>query len=186
VGAYSPGGGLSDSEVIALADARIATLVPDMATIEAEGVFTDRIRTALKTSDQTINNQGTLQDVTQLVIPLEANKSYMFESCLFSQGTTTADININFTVPAGASITWSSDALGTGTTTATATVLRGVVTDALQGSGEIASNTMMQPCGRITVGGTGGNLQLQYAQTTPEVSNLIIRTGSWMRVIELV
>ncbi len=139
---------------------------------------------ALQLSDQTRNNSVTLLSSTDLVLPVAANSNYIFESQLICDSNTTADIKYSFLIPAGASLrvsAWTGGALDTALQT-------GIYHDAFDGtqfsSEGAGSGTMMtcRPGGRLAVAGTAGSLTVQFAQNTANVSNTLLKAGSWIRL----
>lgn len=139
--------------------------------------------TAFKTATQTINNSVTITNDTQLLVPLPTiNSDYAFEMAVFYISSTVADFKFDFTVPAGASITYGVSGLAPG---AVATTGDGqfdaasAVTIALGGAGD---NLMAVIQGGVSVGATAGNLQFRWAQNTLEVSNTQVQLRSWIRL----
>jgi hypothetical protein len=139
---------------------------------------------ARKAADQTVNNSTVLVNVTDLVSPLPVAGMFGFRVVLFHDSATAADIKFAFTWPAGASARWGVQgiAVGAAGTTGdgqfgTATVSGASV--AVGGAGVGSANTLLSIIeGGITMGGTAGNLQLQFAQQTADLSDAIIRFRS--------
>jgi hypothetical protein len=127
--------------------------------------------TVYKSADETVNNSATLQDDDHLILPVLANETWSFKMTLLNDSAPTADIKVKFTVPSGTTMKWmkgepnpDSSVLNTeGTTYMIPT-----------GGSEIIDTLI----GIITVGGTAGNVTLQWAQNAAEVSDTKILKGS--------
>lgn len=142
-----------------------------------------------RTSDATpINNSTVLVPDTTFVTALPTAGRFHWNMILYFDAAGAADIKVAFTVPAGASMRWGghgpsttvSSNVGTGqflcTTTSGTAIPYG-------GSGVGSGNTsMIIISGSVVMGGTAGNLQLQYAQNTADVSDLVVRSSSRMSV----
>lgn len=137
------------------------------------------------TTDQllTISNT-TLQNLTNLVVTLPANGSIVaFRAVLFYDTSTTADLKVAFTIPAGTTMKWAfSQGPATGLAGTTGDGLFGVQTGsgtalAIGGAGV---GTPLMACieGELTVGATPGDLQMQAAQNTSDATQSTIQTRS--------
>lgn len=148
------------------------------------------------TADVTVNNSTTLVNATGLVIPLSANATYGLDGWLHWTSNPTADIKFKFTLPASTTGFWT----GIGPVVNTAPVVGSErknyvdmgsvdITNALAfaGDDEFTSSVYISavPRGYIVTGATAGNLQLQFAQNTADVSNTILRAGSQLRLTRL-
>lgn len=142
-------------------------------------------------TDQTLSASSiVLQNVTALVAPLPTAGVFRFELDFFIDATTTSDCRLAFTWPAGVTnARWS----GIGpATTITAGVGDGVFGPAVitsanfiafgtSGAGN-ANTVYIHAAGRLTMGGTAGNLQVQACQNASDASAIVVRTGSLLRV----
>lgn len=148
------------------------------------------------TADVTVNNTTTLVNATGLAIPLAANATYGLDGWLHWTSNPTADIKFKFTFPASTTGFWS----GIGPVVDTAPVVGSErknyvdfgsvdISNALAfaGDDEFTSSVYISanPRGYMTTAGTAGTLQLQFAQNTANVSNTILRAGSYLRVTRL-
>ncbi len=131
---------------------------------------------AVKTVDQTINNQSTFEDDDELFLPLQINKSYGIMLYWQQTGTITADMKYDFTLPTNStgfrhnSGNYSNFA-GSTCITWTAGQANGIDNAAMSG-------TLL--LGRMNMGDTAGNFQFQWAQANAEVSNYTVRAGSYL------
>jgi hypothetical protein len=135
-----------------------------------------------------VNNSTVLVNDSVLFAPLPTTGRFQFEFTLFYDASTTADFKIAFTWPAAALTRWGVHAASTtvsggvgpgvwGTAVASGTAIT------IGGSGTGTANVLMATVkGTTLMGGTAGNLQLQYAQATADPSDSFIRSDSRMMV----
>lgn len=128
---------------------------------------------AIKGSDQTVNNSATLVNDNTLLIPVAANATYEFRLRLAYNSGATPGFKFTFTVPAGAAVRFNSLVMNGGG-------LKSFThapgdTPALDGG---ATDLPVTLWGEITVAGTPGTVQLQWAQVTANASNTIVRANS--------
>ncbi|MGI5169881.1 hypothetical protein ACQEU3_36565, partial [Spirillospora sp. CA-253888] len=143
---------------------------------------------ARKTADETVNNSNTLQNDNHLVVALAANATYVVDLMLiYESASAVPDLTIGFSIPAGATWKWVPRGLSptdaeqsTGQQAgyirmplATGTTSRSIGTQAGQ-------ELVVTPKGIIRTGGSAGNLQLMWAQTTQTAENTVIKTDSHM------
>ena len=128
----------------------------------------------LKTADETVNNTTTLQSDDTFTFTATANKTYKISLGLIIIGGQAADFKYRWSLPAGATIEGVSSS---------------PATDALEefDDGADAVITINEQLAKyspmfatLQVAGTGGTVVLQWAQNAAEVSNLTVKTGSWM------
>jgi hypothetical protein len=136
-----------------------------------------------KSADQTVNNSTVLVNDTELFVPMPTAGTFAWEAVLFSSSSDVADIKYALTWPAGVTAMWGTMGLAT---TAVAGV-GDVAIDTETTSGNVnfhggGTSQMVVFYGDLTMGGTAGNLQIQFAQNTAEVSNTIVRSRSRLRV----
>lgn len=125
-----------------------------------------------KTTTQNVPNSVTLTNDAELVLPLPAaNTVYAVEAVIVYVASTTGDIKLSFTMPAGATATLGGLVLattaagGTGDITVGAVALPGVGVISAGGAGAGAA-VIGRLEATVLVAGTTGNLQLQWAQNT--------------------
>lgn len=138
-------------------------------------VAADQILTASNT---------TLQNVTNMVatLPATAGAIFQFEARVFYDASTTADIKFAFTIPAAATMRWGVSAFGTAGTNPTYGTATASATAVPVGGLGVATVLLALITGEVTMGATGGNLQLQAAQNTSDPSVTTIFTRSFMEV----
>jgi|SoiMetStandDraft_5_1073268.scaffolds.fasta_scaffold20371_2 hypothetical protein len=136
-----------------------------------------------KTADQTVNNSTVLVNDTQFVVPLPTAGIFQWHHLVFCDTDATADIKFAYTIPAGATMRWG--AIGPATT-AVAGIGDGNFnsvtasgTANAYGSGTVP---VVSIYGEITMGGTAGNLQFQFAQNVAVVANTTVNTRSRLEI----
>lgn len=128
------------------------------------------------TNQQLTSNSTAFQNVANMILPLTANQVWSFRMTIRYTSSVAADFKFQFTVPAGATLEFSSGA-----------VLFGGVNTFLGSFGPttpapadgIAAPLAIEVMGTITNGANVGNLQLQAAQNTATVEATdFVLTGS--------
>lgn len=148
----------------------------------------------LKTADEVLNNNNTLQDDNHLVFTMEANKTYGFRLMLIlTSGDNDGDFKIGWTVPTGATMFWglhgnegdntehwnsAGGALSSGNAlrTESSTLILGA--SATETLGLIVE-------GIVRNGANAGDFQFQWAQNTSDTQHCTVKEGSNMVVREL-
>ena len=129
---------------------------------------------ALVTTNQDVGNSNTtFTDITELAIAVAANTTYEIRAFIQYSSNSTADIKIQFTLPAGATM----DVLGIGLTAAEAiTFFRNTGGSAALGG---SVNGILYG-GTVTIGATAGTLQMQAAQNTSTAVSTLVEAGSYI------
>lgn len=151
----------------------------------SRGIFANRFRTTDATA---INNSTVLVSDAVLVAALPTAGRFQFELVMFYDSSTAADFKVAFTIPAAAVIRWGgvgpSTTVSAGVGTGQFSVAIGSGTSIpYGGSGVGTANTMMMIAkGNVLMGGTAGNLQVQYAQQTADPTDTVVRAHSRLHV----
>jgi len=137
-------------------------------------------------ADQTLTASSTvLQNVANMAAPLPGTSGAIFQFLcrVFYDASTIADVKFAFTIPAGASMRWGLNSLGTGGTNPSPYATTNISGTALA-AGALGVGTTLYAIieGEVTMGATAGNLQLQAAQNAPDASVTLIVTRSFMEV----
>jgi len=138
-----------------------------------------------KTANETVNNSTALQNDDVLLVSLPTAGLFMFEVDLIYSSSTTADFKAAMTIPAGATFTLMGMGLVVGAAGSAGdmqiagTTVSGTST-AFGGLG-VGTFVPLRLWGEITMGGTAGNLQLQWAQQTLDATNTVVHAGSRMQ-----
>jgi len=132
------------------------------------------------TTDTTLNNSGSLTNVTGMGIESESGARYAVEACLIlDQADGAAGIDLQIQGSATASVR------GEWTCSSNATLTRDIQQS---GTDSVAVGTDTYAYNVITFKGTlystGGDTQLQvrFAQSTPTVADTTIKAGSWVKL----
>lgn len=142
-----------------------------------------------KTAQQDVSSSTVLVDATSMTLPVLANEVWKFEMQVIYSAGNTGDIKFAFTFPASgridASVVWVDDGGSTvlprnwsGTTTPTTSV-------PLSGFGGASTRVSLPIQGIFTNAGTGGNLQLQFAQQTSDATAASIYPNSTVWGVKL-
>jgi hypothetical protein len=126
-----------------------------------------------KAADETVNNSTTLQDDDEIVAALAANENVHFQLHLRINSGTTPDLKIAFTVPSGATVAFTAHPSGSTEATGSGTSLSLVA---------LGANQALSIVGHVANGATPGNLQLQWAQNTSDVSDSKVLSDSYLIV----
>jgi hypothetical protein len=141
---------------------------------------------APKTADESVVSSITLQNDDHLVLAVLANREYLVDWSLRIDGATAGDFKYAFTGPAGATMVWESMGHGVADTTNVAQAVTDVAaigTVVTHGTLGVGTTSRVRGGGRLIVGGTAGNLQLQWAQGTSSASATRVFANSWIRAL---
>ena len=127
----------------------------------------------MKASDETVNNSTTLQNDNDFLFTVAANDKWAVEMTLYLSTGATPDWKANWTKPASTTITHTLAYNTSGTFQDWRT------TDLVVAS---SGSTLEQVhvYALVLVAGTAGTVQFQWAQNTLDVSNTIVKAGSYM------
>lgn len=128
----------------------------------------------------------TLQNVTGLSLAVAASTCYEIEGWLIYDSSQIADLQLGWTVPASATLSWAVFGLRLAATTGTDTTTRSMIatagTGTLPGTGVgTGSRVTVRVIGTLLTAGTSGTLQLQAAQNTSDATQTTIRALSRLR-----
>jgi len=140
------------------------------------------VRTAIKTADETVNNSTTLQNDDHLVLAVNASTKYTLVAFLIGfADNDTPDIKIKWILPTGGTMRWAElRELGAGTQALTE--LTEVSEAALPTTN---ANKIFLFTGAVTIAGTAGNVQLQWAQNILTAVNVKLLTSSFFTLTEI-
>lgn len=129
-----------------------------------------------KNSNETVNSSSALQNDDDIFWSVSANAQYLLEMLLIYNSGTTPDIKFAFTGPASFTMTW----IVTGFDTAGSFVFGNIDSEStVRSLGGTAADVAATARGIVTIAGTAGTLQLQWAQATSNASNTVLKAGSW-------
>lgn len=183
------------ARMLSLAENQISTLSTPTVGLERAEIYDGTNHVSLhtralyafvrKTADETISSNAVLQNDDQLLIAVPTAGVFCFDATIFYTSGNTPDIKFAFTVPAGATVRWGILGLASGATTSTGDVQ--VQSQAGSGSsttigGANATTAVAWISGMLSMGGTAGTFQLQWAQATSDASNTTVNTFSNIRM----
>ncbi len=161
------------------------TTIPSVGKLRApvfSAIVTElRPLPALKVGDQTVNNSITLVNDAGLAVAVAASAAYAYELHLTYNSNGTANFKTNWTLPSGGTVVRSNLLAVAGANTQHSS-FTGPLVGGLLGAGADAALDMW---GYFTTSTTAGTLQLQWAQTVANVSDTIVRDGSFLVVRRL-
>jgi hypothetical protein len=154
---------------------------------------------AIKGSAETRNSTTALADDSDLLIALDAGKLYRIESIVGVYSAATPDFKFRFHFSGdlswvNGSIIYNDDVLSTSSFGSASAVqcrnlVAGWLTDGtsvlvVNGSATSTFRSCIWMRGWLKVGGSGGDLSLQWAQNTSNAGNTTTDQDSWLRAIE--
>lgn len=128
----------------------------------------------VKKTDQIKNSDTTFADDDELVVAVNANKTYGYYMMLKVVGNPTPDIKIKWALPSGAT---GEEVSGTFSSTSPAALLDFAATTVIAFTG---ANQFIVKTGEIIIGGTAGNFALQWAQNVSNGANSEVKEGSFL------
>lgn len=137
-----------------------------------------------KAADETVNNSSTPQNDDELLIPLDANSTYIFDGIISYNSSTTADLQLDFTVPSGAVGRRVLNFITSSSTNCLSTSQQfygGLITTSATAIGGTGGGCDIVIRGTVTTSSTSGNFQVLWAQNVAEVSDTKVLLGSFLR-----
>lgn len=133
-----------------------------------------------------VNNTALVNDA-DLVVALPTAGTFGWRQCSFYSCTAVADFKCTYTLPAAVTnlkwgITGLSAAAAANPGDGAFNVITASATTVAVGGDGAANLLRLSIEGEVTMGGTAGNLQFQYAQQNLEATNLVHRQGSRLEV----
>lgn len=142
-----------------------------------------------KTANESVTSSTTLQNDDQLVLAVAANTTYVLDMMLIYSGAEAGDLQLNWTVPTGATMDYRWDGPPTSITGTSDGDTRYGALNAPPGTstaiGATAGNLIAFGRGLLVVGGTAGNVQLQWAQSSSSGTATTIKSNSYMRLTKV-
>jgi hypothetical protein len=138
----------------------------------------------VKTADEPLASNATVQDDDHLYLPVQANATYLFSGWVwYTAASTAVDIRISFGVPSGAQMFRSALGQVNGATTVSG-VLDTAVLPAGTADGRGAYTTPLSTVytGYLITAGTAGTFQLRWAQVAAGADVVTLKAGSWIQL----
>lgn len=151
----------------------------------ARAVYAEKFRTS---DAAPINNSAVLVPDSTLVVALPTAGRYHWNLILYYDGSVTGDFKLAYTIPAGASMRWggigpaTTVASGVGSAQFSVTGTSGTAISYGASGVGTANTVMLVSHGAVVMGGTAGNLQVQYAQAVADPTDLVVRASSRLQV----
>lgn len=152
----------------------------------APGVNDDEVL-ILKGTDETRTATTTVADDSDLVFPVLANENWHAEWTLFVTSTSvTPDIKLTVNVPAGTSGHWGAQGLATGST-GNSGDMNGAANGfaSTQSYAAFSGITLIRVFATALVGGTAGDVRLQWAQNTSDAAGVTLESTCVLRATKL-
>jgi hypothetical protein len=142
----------------------------------------DRISAAVRTSDSDpVNNSTTMVLDTDLTLPVVADTTYRLKGRLLYTAASAADFRFGWDYPIGLTMSYGALAIATATTDYIIYPNNEADLPAVEGAG-VSSPRDVWLDGVVTVSSTAGDLTLKWAQLVANVSDAILRTGSYIEL----
>lgn len=137
--------------------------------------------TIRKTADETVNNSATLQNDDDLFFRAAPNDIWEVEYVLRYTAATTADFSWGISLPSSATFRGVANQLASGAAAATDDLLS-ANTQSGGNPGALGTGTEagLWIKGIVDVSGTGGLVNFQWSQRVAEVSDTVLKAGSYM------
>ena len=167
-----------------------ASVSGEEATVTISGGAGASTAIGRKTSDQTFTSNTTLANITELVFAIAASEAWTFEFDIFVTGDKGGDAKIAVTVPAGATVIYSLDAVAISNNAlpATRSYINTTNTGGTAMEFGLVSTTqyiLAKVRGIVVNGGTAGDVQIQGAQRASHATATNFRTNSYFRAEEI-
>ncbi|MEP7235254.1 MAG: hypothetical protein ABI778_08160, partial [Ignavibacteriota bacterium] len=171
----------SYSEVDLIYDATASRWIVTNPPSAGSGGSSSTIGFAYKASDQSVTSSTTLVNDNDLAIAINANDTWEIHGELHADcSSSTPNIKVAFTIPAGATMKIFYNGISDGGVTAGASVLTASgVSKTVNITG--GTSTYIQIHGIVLNGGNSGNIQLKWAQGTSNGNSVILRTNTFLR-----
>lgn len=131
------------------------------------------VKVVRKSANEIVNNSAVLQDDNELLFPVLANEIWTGYILLLTSGNNTADLKVNLTGPAGSTIRWTGIYVDVAGATRKTSDLDGDI----QAYGQ---DNYLNVLINFTIinGAVAGNLTLQWAQNTADLSDTTVLANS--------
>jgi hypothetical protein len=141
---------------------------------------------ATKSADQSVTSSTTLVNDNELFVALSTSITYQVDWHFIYEGSTAGDFKYGFTYPAGATMSWGhtvvNPTLGMDASSAFAYQRAGSGAAFACGGNGAGQHLHIVGGGLLIVGGTAGNLQVQFAQNTSDGTASKMNLDSWLRL----
>lgn len=144
----------------------------------ADGTTT--VKAAFKASTTGRTSTTTLADDPDLVLNVDANKSYLFTGFLFGNSQGNGDLKMTFVGPSGATVSWKVDGIDHNN------FHSGILASGVTGTLDIVDGERgFYFSGKIVVSSTSGQLKMQWAQHTSSGKASNLMAGCSLTLIQM-
>jgi hypothetical protein len=133
-----------------------------------------------KTSTESVTSSTALQNDNELVLAVEANCVYELTGTVIYDGSTTGDIQWDFTLPSGAVMSGIATRLATGGTDTTAFMQWDTESVTSAGALGTGTETVISLRHLVVVSSTAGNVQLRWSQNTSDGTATRVFANSYL------
>lgn len=147
---------------------------------------------AVKTADETVTSNTTLQNDDELAVALATATTYRLESRLYVFGAAAGDIKVALAFPANTTVqAFGGHSIVTGAVTVATSAdveARAVVTQTASPTTALSfgvpdtNGIVVTLSATVVTTSTAGTLNLQWAQNSSSGTGTIVKIGSWLRV----
>lgn len=132
-----------------------------------------------KSSSESIANRTTLHTDSQLSVLLSSGTTYVIDGVMFASTTSgTPNLKIGFNAPTGSTVTIGYSAIGTSASSGGEITNSGVTSNSITLPADTVVPVYVH--GTVVTGGSGGNLDFQWAQASSNAASVSIGTGSYL------
>lgn len=140
------------------------------------------LTTVVKLATESVTNSAAMQDDDELAAPVLANATYRVQLMLLYDAPAAGDIQIGWSGPSGATLTWTPGGAATSEGTPFALASMNLQTRTISEiaaiGGSSSNGVMADVTGTLIVGGTAGTLQFRWAQNTANATATNVRASS--------
>jgi hypothetical protein len=138
----------------------------------------------IKTADENLTSNTTLQDDDELAIAVRASAWYGLNGMIRYAAGTTGDIKFGWSGPASAALQWAWSGVDTSLASTNTGELGIGDSSALGGAGS-SFTQIARLTGFLQVAGTAGTLTFRWAQNTSDGTASSVKTGSWIQLTRM-
>jgi mannose/fructose/N-acetylgalactosamine-specific phosphotransferase system component IID len=139
----------------------------------------------IKPADQSLTSNTTLQNDTDLTLPVVAGATYIFICYLDFEGgaSGSSDLKLQWSVPSGAALRYACPHINAGGSNVLQNTNTATTNVTLQTNGAATLLGVMMT-GTLVMSSTPGNITLQWAQNTSSGTATIVHAQSMLLLIE--
>lgn len=142
-------------------------------------------RPVVKASDQSVISSTTFVDNTGLSVAVQASQKYVWRAVLYYSAGSTGDLKMGYTIPASATMIHTPFSIGAAAASGDwrSAHMTDLSAPGVAGGQLVGVRVTAIHEGTLTVAGTAGTFQLQFAQSASEAVNTTVYAGSSLHVM---